>query len=146
MAEAGGAQSRQHLMDRRIFKAWCRISVRYNDLDPLGHVNNTGMSIFLEEARCQLITPKLKAHGAHLDMVLATAEMDYRREMHYPGEVEVGTLLERIGSKSFTLVHGIFQDGECTGTARLAMVMFDLAQRKAVAPPDTVRAFLSTLS
>ncbi|MBS0241342.1 MAG: acyl-CoA thioesterase [Proteobacteria bacterium] len=142
MTAATGAQSRTYLMERGIFKAWCRISVRYNDLDPLGHVNNTGMAIFLEEARCQLITPRIKVHGRHLDMVLATTEMDYRREMHYPGEVEVGTLVKRIGSKSFGLVHGVFQDGVCTGTAELAMVLFDLEKRVAVAPAVELRDFL----
>ena len=88
------------LTDRNIFRAWNRVSVRYNDLDPLGHVNNTAMAIFLEQARCELITPMLKAHGRHLDMVLASTKLDYLHELKYPGIVEIGTIATRVGTKS----------------------------------------------
>ncbi len=144
MADGTDTASRQRLTERNLFGVWSRISVRYNDLDPLGHVNNTAMAIFLEEARCQLITPLLKAHSRSLDMVLASTAMDYRREMHYPGNVEVGTLCTRIGGKSFSLAHGIFQGGICTGTAELVLVCFDLEHRRSVEPPDDVRALLSS--
>jgi|LNFM01.1.fsa_nt_gb acyl-CoA thioester hydrolase len=145
MSDGVGTKGRDWLMDRVVFRQWCRVPVRYNDLDPLGHVNNTATAIFFEEARCQLITPKLKAHGAHVDMVLAATSIDYRRELHYPGEVEIGTVLTRLGSKSFSLAHGIFQDGICAGTGEVVLVVFDLERRTALAPPDDVRAFLETL-
>jgi acyl-CoA thioester hydrolase len=132
-------------MDRGRFKAWTRTPVRYNDLDPLGHVNNTAMAIFLEEARCTLITPRLKAHGSHLDLVLAATAMDYRLELTYPGEVEVGTVATRVGRTSFSLAHGIFQGGQCAGTAELVLVFFDLDRRVGVEPPADVRAYVESL-
>ena len=145
MTDTTGVAARERWMDPKQYATWCRIAVRYNDLDPLGHVNNTAMAIFLEEARCSLIAPRLKAHGRHIDMVLASTTMDYRREITYPGEVEVGLRATRIGSKSFGLAHGIFQAGQCVGTAELAMVVFDLDKRRAVDIPDDVRAFLAAL-
>lgn len=132
-------------LPRTTFKSWTRVSVRYNDLDPLGHVNNAALGIFLEEARCQLITPRIKSHGRHLDMVLASTTMHYRAEMHYPGDVEVGTIVTRLGSKSFSLAHGVYQDDRCTGTAELTLVFFDLDKRTTVEPHPDVRAFLATL-
>ncbi len=133
------------LTERRIFRAWTRVSVRYNDLDPLGHVNNAALGIFLEETRCQLITPRIKAHGRHLDMVLAATSMQYLKEMHYPGDVEVGMICTRVGNKSFSLAHGVFQDGLCTATANLTLVFFDLERRASVAPAADVRAYLESL-
>lgn len=127
------------------FRTWTRITVRYNDLDPLGHVNNAAMAIFLEQARCELITPKLKAIDRNLDMVLAATSLDYRRELHYPGMVEVGTIATRIGTKSFALAHGVFQDGVCAGTGTVALVVFDLGQRASVAIPGTVREVIGGL-
>jgi acyl-CoA thioester hydrolase len=127
------------------FDTWCRVSVRYNDLDPLGHVNNAAMAVFLEQARCELITPRLKAHGRHLDMVLASTKLDYLKELHYPGDVEIGTIATRIGSKSFNLAHGVFQNGICAGTGSVVMVVFDLDKRTSVVPPDDVRALLERL-
>ena len=133
------------LRDRSIFRAWTRVSVRYNDLDPLGHVNNAALGIFLEEARCQLITPLIKAHGRHFDMVLAATTMQYLKEMHYPGDVEVGMICSRLGTKSFNLAHGVFQDGHCTGTAELTLVFFDLDRRVTVEPKPDVRSYLESL-
>lgn len=134
-----------NLTDRSIFRAWTRVSVRYNDLDPLGHVNNAALGIFLEEIRCQLITPLIKAHGRHLDMVLAATSMQYVKEMHYPGEVEIGMICTRIGTKSFSLAHGAFQDDHCTATAELTLVFFDLDRRISVEPNPDVRAYLESL-
>ena len=141
---AAGDPTEINLKDRASFRRWCSISVRYNDLDPLGHVNNAAMAVFLEQARCEWITPRLKDHGrSSLDMVLASTTMDYLEELHYPGTVEIGTHVERIGSKSFSLSHGVFQDGKCAGTARLVLVVFDLAERRSVAIPDDIRSLLS---
>lgn len=147
MAGAPGAATADgiDLSQRRIFRAWTRITVRYNDLDPLGHVNNAAMAVFLEQARCELITPRLKAHGRHIDMVLAATHMEYLAELHYPGEVEVGTIATRIGTKSFTLAHGVFQDGQCAGTASLTLVVFDLEARASMPPPADVRTYIESL-
>jgi acyl-CoA thioester hydrolase len=130
---------------RETFRTWARVSVRYNDLDPLGHVNNTAMAIFLEQARCELITPRLRAHSRHLDMVLASTKLDYLKELHYPGEAEIGTIATRIGTKSFELVHGVFQNGVCAGTGSVVMVVFDLEKRASAVPPPDVRALLESL-
>lgn len=127
------------------YRAWTRVSIRYNDLDPLGHVNNTAMAIFFEQARCELIAPRLKAHGRQLDMVLASTAIEYLHEITYPGEVEVGTLASRIGTKSFTLQHGVFQNGICAGTGQVVMVVFDLERRASVAPPADVRGLIESL-
>lgn len=135
----------QSLKQKESFRAWSRVSVRYNDLDPLGHVNNAAMAIFLEQARCELIAPRLKAHGRHLDMVLASTALEYLKEIHYPGEVEIGTLATRVGNKSFALAHGVFQDGQCVGTGSVVLVVFDLDRRVSVAPPDEVRRLIEGL-
>lgn len=133
------------LTQRSIFRAWNSVSVRYNDLDPLGHVNNAALAIFFEQARCELITPKLKTFGRHLDMVLASTKLDYLHELKYPGIVEIGTIATRVGSKSFELAHGVFQDGTCAGTGSVVMVFFDLDKRASAAPPDEIRALVTEL-
>lgn len=133
------------LTRRETFKTWTQVSIRYNDLDPLGHVNNAAMAIFLEQARCELITPKLKAHSRDFDMVLASTKLDYLKELHYPGTVEIGTVATKLGTRSFTLAHGVFQDGTCAGTGSCVMVVFDLAKRASMAPPPDVRAYIESL-
>ena len=133
------------LTARSSFRAWTRVTVRYNDLDPLGHVNNAAMAIFLEQARCELITPRLKVHGRQFDMVTASTNLEYLEELHYPGEVEIGTLATRLGTKSFALAHGVFQNGRCAGTGTVVMVVFDLDKRASVPIAPDVRAYIETL-
>jgi acyl-CoA thioester hydrolase len=142
LTDSIGTAARERLTARGGYKAWTNVSVRYNDLDPLGHVNNAAMAIYLEEARCSLITPQLKAHSRHYDLVLAATAMDYRRELTYPGEVQIGTIATRIGTRSFTLAHGVFQAGQCAGTAELVLVFFDLERRTSMEPPDDVRRLI----
>jgi acyl-CoA thioester hydrolase len=139
------AELPEMLRQRESFRAWARVSVRYNDLDPLGHVNNAAMAVYLEQARCELITPLLKAERKSLDIVLAATSISYLEELHYPGLVEVGTVARRIGSKSMSLEHGVFQNDRCAGVASVVLVTFDLETRTSVPVPESVRALLATL-
>lgn len=140
--EAGRAPD---LTRRDTFKHWTRVTVRYNDLDPLGHVNNVAMAVYFEQARCELVTPHFKALGRQLDMVLASAKLDYLRELHYPGEVEVGTVALKVGTKSFTLANCVFQDDVCAGTGTAILVAFDLDQRSSIEIPPAARAAIEAL-
>ncbi len=133
------------LTRRETYKAWTRVTVRYNDLDPLGHVNNAAMAVFLEQARCELITPLLKSYGRQNDMVLASTKLDYLKELHYPGEVEIGTVALKIGTKSFTLANGVFQDGACAGTGTVVLVTFDLEKRSSMEIPARARQLIEGL-
>ncbi len=137
------------LTQRATFKSWLRMPLRYQDLDPLGHVNNAGLPMFFEQARCDIFQELLKTPGRqHLDTVLARITMDYLKEIHYPGHVEIGTLCSRIGNKSLTLAHGVFwrDSGTCLGTGEAVLVIFDLRTRSSVAIPPDVRAGLERLA
>lgn len=133
------------LTRRETFRHWTRVTVRYNDLDPLGHVNNVAMAVYFEQARCELVTPHFKAQGRHLDMVLASAQLDYLRELHYPGEVEIGTIALKVGTKSFTLANCVFQDGVCAGTGTAVLVAFDLDKRTSIEIPAAARKVIEGL-
>jgi acyl-CoA thioester hydrolase len=127
---------------------WLSMPLRYQDLDPLGHVNNSGLPTFFEQARCDFFQPLLKQPGReHLDTVLARVTMDYLKEIHYPGHVEIGTICTRIGTKSLTLAHGVFAGptDTCVGTGEAVLVIFDLRARISVAIPDDVRAELERI-
>jgi acyl-CoA thioester hydrolase len=136
------------LTARSSFKLWLSMPLRYQDLDPLGHVNNAGLPMFFEQARCDFFQTVLKVPGrAHLDTVLARVTMDYLKEIQYPGYVEIGTVCTRIGTKSLTLAHGVFagDGGTCVGTGEAVLVIFDLRTRSSVPIPDDVREALTQL-
>ena len=136
------------LRARSTFKLWLTMPLRYQDLDPLGHVNNAGLPMFFEQARCDFFHTVLKTPGReHLDTVLAKVTMDYLKEIHYPGHIEIGTVCTRLGTKSLTLAHGVFAGSSdtCVGTGEAVLVIFDLETRTSVPIPDDVRQALVRL-
>ncbi len=132
---------------RAAFTHWSRLPIRFGDQDPLGHVNNAAIAAYLEHARCGLLLPLIRAAGVpNLDIVLARIIIDYLKELRYPGEIEAGTRLARIGNKSFVVVSSVFAGGTCAVTSQSTIVFFDTAARRAVAPPDPVRQALVALT
>jgi acyl-CoA thioester hydrolase len=120
--------------------------IRFGDLDPQGHVNNTVFATFFETGRVML----LRAPGNELNWpgttsVLAQLDINFLKEMHWPGTVEIGTATTRIGRSSYTFLQAIFHEGECAGTADATMVMIDATTRKARPLPEEVVARLEKL-
>jgi len=135
------------LRSRATFRHWTRIAVRYSDLDPIGHVNNTGLPMFFEEARLHLIYPILNASSRKgLELVLVRTVIEYLKEIGYPDTVAIGTMITRLGTKSFVMAHGVFNGrGECVGTGECTMVVFDQLARTSTVPPEDVRRALLDL-
>jgi acyl-CoA thioester hydrolase len=134
------------LRHRRSFRHWTQVPIRYNDLDTLGHVNNTATGVFLEQARCQLLYPLIGDHRkSEIDLVVARIVIEYLREVTYPGVIEVGTVVTAIGNKSFQLAHGLFKAGsdDCVSTGEGVLVWYNLIRRATMVPPDDLRASLA---
>ncbi len=114
--------------------------IRYADLDRQGHVNNAVYSSYFETGRVAVIFDPhegLQVEGA--TTVLARAEIDYRKELRWPGTVEIGTGIAGIGRSSYVFTQAVFHEGICAATARNTMVMIDAATRRArPLPPELI--------
>jgi acyl-CoA thioester hydrolase len=120
--------------------------IRFGDLDPQGHVNNTVFATFFETGRVMLLREpgnELAALGA--TTVLVRLDINFLKEMHWPGTVEIGTATTRIGRSSYTFQQAIFHEGECAATADATMVMIDAQTRRARPLPADVVARLERL-
>ncbi len=128
---------------REEFSHWVTVSLRYSDQDPLGHVNNVAYGNYFAEGRVAL-AHELLARGDHpgIDVVLANITIDYRQDMRYPGNVDVGTAIVRVGNKSLALRQGLFKDGKLVATAESVLVFFDTEAGKSVPVPEDVRSQL----
>ena len=112
----------------------------------MGHVNNVSFAAYIEAARTMLIQGLLdqfKHDG--LDFILARVVIDYRSELHYPGSVDVGARLTRLGSKSLTSSYGIFVDDRCIATGESVNVFYDMNSRTSMQPPPDVAAAIHGL-
>ena len=116
------------------YLAWTAIPVRFGDQDTLGHVNNVAIAGYLEHARCTFLVPTLKGQSPVLSTVLARIAIDYFKEIHFPGTVDVGIRITRVGIKSFVIAGGVFSGADCCATSEATMVFFDPLARRSTAP------------
>ena len=97
--------------------------LRYADTDRQGHVNNAVFSTMLETGRVELLYNPGKPLAAEgCSFVIARLVLDFRAEINWPGRVDVGTRVVRVGRSSLTLEQGIFQEGRCAATASTVIV------------------------
>src|SRR5512142_1644636 len=100
--------------------------IRYGDLDPQGHVNNAVFSSYLETGRVAMFRNRDLGIGIeNATVVLVRQEIDFLRELRWPGEVTVGTALAGLGRSSFTMAQVIFDGEHCAAMGRAIMVMLD---------------------
>jgi acyl-CoA thioester hydrolase len=105
--------------------------VRFGDLDPQGHVNNAVFSTYFESGRVAMFrNPDLGIGVANATFVLVRQEIDFLRELRWPGNVVVGTALAELGRSSFTVAQAIFNGEECAAAGRATLVMVDTASRR----------------
>lgn len=114
--------------------------IRYADLDPQGHVNNAVFSTYLETGRVAMFRNRDLGIGIeNATVVLVRQEIDFLRELRWPGEVTVGTALAALGRTSFTMAQVIFDGEHCAAMGRATMVMLDAATRKPrPLPPEAI--------
>ena len=119
---------------------------RFQDLDPLGHINNVAIGAFYEEGRGGLNRQAFplelrKAHG--MRMVIADVHIAYLDEAFYPSDLVVGSGILRIGGSSYTIGQALFQDGRCIGASEAVLVNTD--GKRPAAIPDEARGALEQL-
>jgi acyl-CoA thioester hydrolase len=129
--------------DRTSFRSFERVTLRFQDLDTLGHVNNIAFNSFVEQARVMFWRPFLAEWGNdRIDTIVVRVAVDYFAELDFPGEVEVGARVSRIGTKSLVLQSPVFRGGKCHALGESTIALFDKVERKTVAPPPEFRAAL----
>ena len=110
-----------------IYSNWAKSTIRYSDLDPNGHVNNGAINAFFEDGRVCFRNDRMLKLGDEIltGFALVKFTVEYLAPLYFPGSVDVGTVVTRIGGSSFSLGQGIFSDGTCVATAEVITVSFD---------------------
>lgn len=114
--------------------------VRYSDTDRQGHVNNVAFAVFFEAGRVDLLFMRGHAPPEQCAYVLARSAIDFLGQLRWPGDVEIGTRIEKIGASSITIRQALFQDGHCAATSDSVMVQVDTNTQKAQPLGDDARA------
>ena len=132
------------LTRRESFRHWSPVTIRFSDQDSLAHVNNVALAQYFEVGRTAYVYDIIRAAACEgrIEFVLARLVIDFKRELHYPGAVEVGSRLTRLGTKSLTTGYGIFAGDACIATSEAVNVFYDMATRRSTEPPAEMRALL----
>lgn len=134
------------LTDRSGFTFWHEDVLRFADLDRQNHVNNVAFATFCESGRVRFIDSIARPLLGPDDLfALVKITIEYRHEMHFPGTVEVGTKLTRLGRSSVTFGQGLFNAGRCVATAQAVVVLMDATTRKSKPFPEAAAAALGRL-
>jgi acyl-CoA thioester hydrolase len=130
-----------------------RLTVRFRDCDPLGHVNNAVYLTYLEQARFTLwreqigfvARPAVEGGRRGEGMILARAEIDFRAQARYGDELEVQLNLASLGRSSFTYDYQIVRlpAGDVMASARTVQVWFDYDRERSVPLSDDMKRQLA---
>ena len=116
--------------------------LRFADTDLQGHITNTVFAVCCQNARMELLCdPKRVPIPRDTQFVIARLVLEFRAEMHWPGTVEVGTRVERVGRSSATLAQALFVGGGCAATAELIVALMNTTTRRSMLlPHETAEA------
>ncbi|MBV9559945.1 MAG: acyl-CoA thioesterase [Bradyrhizobium sp.] len=118
-------------------------NVRYGDLDPNHHVNNAVYATYFETGRVTLMkdgSRGLMPPGRGWMMV--RLDMHFRAELRWPGTIELGLGVARMGRTSVTFDQVVFSQGKCVASAQSVSVFIDEATHRPVPLTDEVIAAL----
>lgn len=114
----------KRLQDRSIYTHWCSDTVRFSDQDAAGHINNVALCAYLETARLTFIRDVgMMAHREDgVRGISAGMNVSFLAESHWPGRVDLGTGLIRVGTSSITVGSAAFKDEVCIVAAEMTVV------------------------
>jgi acyl-CoA thioester hydrolase len=119
-----------------------QVSLRWRDVDALGHVNHAVFLTYLEEGRDAFY---VQALGRDPHYVVARVEIDLRAEVRYTDrQLRVRIEVERVGTTSLTTREAILTPaGVIAAEARVVSVLWDTSTGKPMAFAEDEHARLA---
>ena len=128
------------------FKFFRPLEIRWNDLDPIGHVNNVYYFDYFQTGRSYYMLTASSKWDWHKNMfVIAHIECDYAKELKIEAvNPRVGMRVSKIGSKSFDFEYIILSDDKegnpiLHAKGMSTQVLVDLSIGKSVEIPEWLK-------
>ena len=133
--------------DYRYFHA---ITTRWQDNDPLWHVNNANYFAFFDTAVTYfaLTNGIIGYQGREVQCVVAEVACRYHSSVAFPDRITVGLRVARIGRSSVRYEIGVFREDEEVAAAEghFVHVFVESATQRPVPMTDDVRAKLESIA
>ena len=123
------------------------LSIRWGDMDAMGHVNNTVYFRYMETVRIEW----MRAAGCDPDPqgqgpVIVNAFCNFYRQLEYPGDVRVKLYVSDPGRTTFETwctMERTDQPGVVCAEGGATTIWVDFPQQKAETLPDWMRALVT---
>jgi acyl-CoA thioester hydrolase len=117
---------------------------RFSDTDALGHISNTTLPVWFEQAR----TPVFRIFHPTLEvetwpLIIARLEIDLMAQSYWHIPVTIKTGIGKIGNSSFHVIQEAWQGDKQIARGVAVLIHFDYETEKALPIPDGIRAKLS---
>jgi acyl-CoA thioester hydrolase len=119
------------------------ITPKFGDIDGLGHVNNTVIPGWFEQARnnvYRIFNPDFDFKTWNL--ILVRYEVDFVSQLFYDKDVEIKSVISNVGRSSFEVYQEAWQNGKLCTKGKTTLVHFDFESQKSVAIPQKIRTQL----
>lgn len=111
----------------------CKVDVRFNDVDGMGHVNNALYLTYLEHCRMLFFTQVAGSTSERdFPFILAHAALDYKNPMKMNAKPQVKMWTSRIGGKSWDFDYEIKDAASAVvyATGKTVQVAYDYRLEK----------------
>jgi acyl-CoA thioester hydrolase len=122
-----------------------RFSVRFRDIDAIGHVNNAVYFTYMESARTEYWMKLFEVKDLRdVQFIVARAECDFKVAARFGDELEVSIWTSSIGNTSFVWDYEIRNaiSNQLVASGKTIQVYYDYANQKAIPVPNDVRTKL----
>ena len=117
---------------------------RFSDTDALGHISNTSLPVWFEQARTpvfRIFHPTLEAETWPL--IIARLEIDLMAQSYWHIPVKIKTGIGKIGNSSFHVVQEAWQGDKQIARGVAVLIHFDYETEKALPIPEDIKARLA---
>jgi len=136
-------------LPRSAFAHFSIITTRWMDNDVYGHLNNVVYFSFFDTAVNQYLIEQnaLDLEASAIIGLVVHNECDYFASLSFPGMVEAGVRVVKLGSSSVTYEIGLFDHGaaEAAAVGRFVHVYVERATRRPHALPPALRRAVERL-
>ena len=151
VAPAAGASTRPERPTRADYVAWRTATTRWRDDDAYGHLNNaTYYELFDTAVNAHLYAATgLDVRAQPQIGVVAETSCRYFRELGFPEPIEMGLVVDKVGTSSIVYRIGLFQgdSDEAAAEGRFVHVYVDNTDpaRRSTPIPAEIRAVVEPL-
>ncbi|MBI2383699.1 MAG: acyl-CoA thioesterase [Gammaproteobacteria bacterium] len=119
-----------------------RLTVRWGDMDALGHVNNASFFTYDETVRLNYFSELMSGDDKfwkEYGLILAHIQCDFLAQLRAPAELQIGFRISKLGQKSLHTQAAMFHNERMVATTKAVLVWYDYLNNDSLIVPNGVR-------